>query len=100
MLKLLDIFWLAFNKVIEHTPALWDDNPYWTYQLHADIVQALRKGDEAEAGKALNAHHAGIEIRLERTTLSGSTLNVDPLSFSPEFSPYAALNSAGSHNNQ
>jgi DNA-binding FadR family transcriptional regulator len=68
MLKLLDIFWLAFNKAIERTPELWDDNPYWTYQLHADIVQALRQGDEVAAGKALIAHHAGIESRLARTT--------------------------------
>lgn len=67
LLKLLDIFWLTFNKVIERTPALWDDNPYWTYQLHKDIVQALRKGDEVEAGKALQAHHIGIRLRLERT---------------------------------
>jgi DNA-binding FadR family transcriptional regulator len=68
MLKLLDIFWLAFNKAIERTPELWDDNPYWTYQLHADIVQALRQRDEVAAAKALIAHHAGIESRLARTT--------------------------------
>jgi DNA-binding FadR family transcriptional regulator len=77
MLKLLDIFWLAFNKVIQHTPALWDDNPYWTYQLHAAIVVALRDGDAAEASKALKAHHAGVELRLERATISRVGLDVD-----------------------
>jgi DNA-binding FadR family transcriptional regulator len=69
LIKLLDVFWLVFHKAIEHTPALWDDNPYWTYQSHAEIVRALRSGDETEAGKALNAHHAGLESRLARTSI-------------------------------
>ena len=73
LLKLLDIFWLVLNKAIQHNAALWDDNPLWTCQLHADIVQALRTGDEAEAGSALFEHYAGIEQRLARTTPEDAT---------------------------
>lgn len=73
LLKLLDIFWLVLNKAIQHNPVLWDDNPLWTCQLHADIVQALRTGDEAEAGRALFKHYAGIEQRLARTTPKDAT---------------------------
>jgi DNA-binding FadR family transcriptional regulator len=67
LLKLLDIFWLVLNKAIQQNPVLWDDSPLWTCQLHAEIVKALHSGDEAQASKALFAHYAGIETRLERT---------------------------------
>lgn len=70
MLKLLDIFWLTFNKVVEHTPALWDDNPYLTYQLHAAIVQALHKRDVEAVSNALkDSHLLGLKTRLSRATL-------------------------------
>lgn len=67
LLKLLDIFWLVLNKAIQQNPVLWDDSPLWTCQLHAEIVRALRSGDEIQASQALFAHYAGIETRLERT---------------------------------
>lgn len=67
LLKLLDIFWLVLNKSIQQNPVLWDDNPLWTCQLHAEIVTALRSGDEALAARALYEHYAGIEQRLART---------------------------------
>lgn len=67
LLKLLDIFWLVLNKTIQQNPILWDDNPLWTCQLHAEIVTALRSGDEGVAAQALFEHYAGIEQRLDRT---------------------------------
>lgn len=64
LLKLLDIFWIVMRRVSEQNPALWDNNPKWTYQLHAEIVEALRSADAERVREALSNHYGGLESRL------------------------------------
>lgn len=66
VLKLLDIFWLAFNKAAQQV-AITTPNPRKTYRDHAAIVEAVAAGDAAGAQEALRNHYADILGRLERT---------------------------------
>lgn len=64
LLKLLDIFWIVMRRVSKQNPELWDNNPKWTYQLHAKIVEALRAMDAERVREALASHYSGLESRL------------------------------------
>lgn len=63
--RLLDVFWMAFNKASRQIP-IWDGDPLATYHAHAAIIAAIRADDPARASIALDAHYAGLEGRLER----------------------------------
>ncbi|MCC6455515.1 MAG: FadR family transcriptional regulator [Caldilineaceae bacterium] len=65
LLRLLDIFWLAFHKAInQKTLSSWDSNPQQTYRNHAAIVDAIAEGNAATARVALERHYTGIITRL------------------------------------
>lgn len=65
LLKVLDIFWLTFHKAAKHAD-LWDNDPMWTYQAHAAILDALDTGDPERTRQALVAHYDGLERRLNK----------------------------------
>lgn len=65
LLKLLDVFWLAFNKATNRAD-LRNNNPIGTFNDHAAIFEAIVNKDPEQARKALDQHYAVIEGRLER----------------------------------
>lgn len=65
LIRLLDIFWLAFHKAIElKTLSNWDKNSLQTYHDHVAIVAALQASDSAAARHALDRHYNGIVERI------------------------------------
>lgn len=65
LLRLLDIFWLAFHKAIEQKALSdWDSNPLQTYRNHAAIVAAIEESNPALVRSALEQHYGGIVQRL------------------------------------
>lgn len=65
MLKLLDVFWLAYRKASESID-LRNDDPMQTYFDHELIVKAVQSGDVAGARNAMtHNHYAGLLRRLD-----------------------------------
>ena len=62
LLKVLDAFWLTFNKATENQ-AIADSDPDETYKVHSQIVGAVRRGDVAGAREALDRHYTAVEGR-------------------------------------
>ena len=65
LLKVLDVFWLAFRKASDHAD-LKDPDPMSTYLDHVAIVDAVTARDVKKTRVALDRHYAGIEGRLAR----------------------------------
>ena len=65
LLKLLDVFWLAFHKATNRAD-LRNTNPLSTYRDHLAIVEAIARKDVEEARKALDYHYSAIEDRLDQ----------------------------------
>ena len=64
LLKLLDVFWLAFTKTMQVID-IHDPDPMKTYEDHAVIVAAVAARDAARAADALiHRHYAGIASRI------------------------------------
>ena len=66
--RLLDVFWLTFNRLQNHGEAPKSE-PLKTYRDHRAIVQAIQLGNIEQAQTALLVHYSGIEERLERSLL-------------------------------
>jgi DNA-binding FadR family transcriptional regulator len=62
LLKVLDAFWLTFNKASEIQEIAHSD-PDETYEVHSQIVNAVASGDAERARKALDQHYAAVESR-------------------------------------
>lgn len=62
LLRLLDVFWMAYHTAARHLGA--DPDPERTWQEHLAILEAIEAGDADRAGRALEAHYAGIKQRL------------------------------------
>lgn len=71
LLKMIDMFWLTFHEASARFE-LTDQDPAWTYQLHVPIVDAIKRGDAAEARHYLAEHHAGLTNRMRRAVEKGS----------------------------
>ena len=65
LLRLLDVFWLTFNKAAAHAD-LQDTEPLRTYRDHRAIVEAIAAGDAAATRRALDQHYDGLKGRLAR----------------------------------
>lgn len=65
LLRLLDLFWLAFHKAAEQADIL-DPNPRRTYLDHAAILTAVAAQDTEQARLALDKHYDGLGGRLKR----------------------------------
>lgn len=65
LLKLLDIFWLAFRKA-SRGPGLLDDDPLATLESHVRIVDALSARDVDRSRQALEDHYQSITRRLHQ----------------------------------
>jgi DNA-binding FadR family transcriptional regulator len=65
LLRLLDVFWLTFNKAAAHAD-LHDTDPLRTYRDHRAIVEAIAAGDAAATRRALDQHYDGLKGRLAR----------------------------------
>jgi DNA-binding FadR family transcriptional regulator len=63
LLKLLDVFWLAFHKATNRAD-LRNPDPYSTYKDHLAILDAIARKDVEQANIALDHHYAAIEGRL------------------------------------
>ncbi len=61
--RLLDIFWLTFNR-LHYQGEATKSEPMKTYRDHRAIVQAIKTGDVIQAQEALLKHYSGIESRL------------------------------------
>lgn len=66
MLRLLDVFWLAWQRAAESID-IQDRTPLRTYQDHVAIVDAIEAGDVEAARTALEHHYKGIQLRLLET---------------------------------
>lgn len=64
LIKLLDVFWLAFSRASAHANILSPD-PQATYLDHAAIVEAVVARDSDRAKVALANHYRGIRDRLD-----------------------------------
>lgn len=67
LLKLLDVFWLAYSRASEHAD-IGSPDPLPTYRDHAAIAAAVARGDAAAARVALDAHYAGLTGQIDRAT--------------------------------
>jgi DNA-binding FadR family transcriptional regulator len=65
LLKMIDMFWLTFHEASARFE-LTDQDPVWTYQLHVPIVDAIKRGQAAEARQHLADHHSGLTERMKR----------------------------------
>jgi DNA-binding FadR family transcriptional regulator len=65
LLKLLDIFWLAFRKASQHAE-LTDIKPVSTYLDHLAILEAVKAQEVEAAQLALDRHYNSLHGRLER----------------------------------
>jgi len=65
LLRLLDLFWLAFHRAAIQADIL-DPNPSRTYLDHADILAAVTAQDTTQARLALDRHYDGLRGRLMR----------------------------------
>jgi DNA-binding FadR family transcriptional regulator len=70
LLKMIDMFWLTYHEASAHFE-LTDHEPEWTYQLHVPIVDAIKRGDAAEARQHLAKHHSGLTERMKRAVDKG-----------------------------
>lgn len=67
LLKLLDVFWLAFRKAIDYADAnLRDRNPMKTYQAHVAILDSVVAGEVEQARISLKQHYDDVEDRLHQ----------------------------------
>lgn len=64
LLRLLDIFWLAFSEASKVDEHVKDLDPQRTYGDHVAIADAVRTGDAGAARGALDQHYAGLANRL------------------------------------
>jgi DNA-binding FadR family transcriptional regulator len=69
LLKLLDVFWLAFHKATDRAD-LRNNNPISTYEDHLAILEAITRKDVEQTRAALEHHYAAIEERLEQVKQS------------------------------
>jgi len=70
LLKMIDMFWLTFHEASARFE-LTDQEPGWTYQLHVPIVDAIKRGQPAEARHYLAEHHSGLTARMQRAMEKG-----------------------------
>jgi DNA-binding FadR family transcriptional regulator len=71
LLRLIDTFWLAFSRAVQHAAVLTDATPLSTYQDHLEIVDAIAARDVPRARLALEQHYAGIQAKLEHAQSAG-----------------------------
>ena len=71
LLRLIDTFWLAFSRAVQHAALLTDATPLSTYQDHLEIVEAIAARDVPRARLALGQHYAGIQTKLEHAQATG-----------------------------
>ena len=69
LLKLLDVFWLAFHKATNRAD-LRNTTPLSTYRDHLAILEAIARKDVEQARTALEHHYSAIEGRLEQVKQS------------------------------
>ncbi len=66
LIKLLDVFWLAFFKASDDL-TLDNADPMATWRDHQAIVEAIERQDAAAARTLLDAHYDGITRLLEQS---------------------------------
>lgn len=76
LLKLLDMFWLAFNKAASHID-LQNPTPMSTYHDHEAIVDTIETRDTARARAAFDQHYAGVAERLAEARQRQQAPSVD-----------------------
>ena len=65
LLRLLDVFWLALRKAVDHSPVeLVDHNPMQTYRDHELILDTVIRKDVEQACQALAQHYENVAERL------------------------------------
>lgn len=64
LLRLLDIFWLAFSEASKIDEHIQDLDPVRTHRDHVAIADAVAAGDVEAARDALDQHYAGLANRL------------------------------------
>lgn len=64
LLRLLDIFWLAFREASKFDEHIQDLDPVRTHRDHVAIADAVKTRDNAAAGEALDQHYSGLAKRL------------------------------------
>lgn len=64
LMRLLDIFWLAFREASKIDEHIQDLDPVRTHRDHVAIADAVTKRDVAAARDALDQHYAGLANRL------------------------------------
>lgn len=64
MLKLLDIFWMAFHRAFRQAD-LKNTDIELTFQNHKAILLAIMANDVSQARRALEQHYTGIQTGLE-----------------------------------
>ena len=62
LLRLLDVFWLAYRTASRHIAE--DADPDRTYRDHAAILEAISARDAVGARRALEQHYTGLKERL------------------------------------
>jgi DNA-binding FadR family transcriptional regulator len=62
LLRLLDVFWLAFRNASKHMEP--DANPEQTWRDHVVIMEAVSAQDVPRAREALERHYTGLTVRL------------------------------------
>lgn len=67
--KLLDIFWIAFNRASNFND-LENPNPLDTWKDHHEIVEAVARKDVEEARRKLDDHYKGIGQVIEQNLKS------------------------------
>ena len=72
LLKLLDVFWLAFRKASDHS-TIDNTDLMRTYRDHVAIAERVAAKDVAGARAALESHYTGIQARLERAQQNSVT---------------------------
>lgn len=66
LLKLLDIFWIAFHNAALEAVAQ-NTTPGQTYLDHAAILEAIKAKDAAQVRQAIDRHYGALEIRIKTT---------------------------------
>ena len=71
LLRLLDIFWMAYRNASKHLVP--DEHPEQTWREHAAILDAIEARDPDRARAALERHYTGLKDRLAVARSRSST---------------------------
>lgn len=75
LLRLLDIFWLAFSEASKVDEHIQDLDPVRTHRDHVAIADAVAERNVEAARDALDQHYAGLTDRLTHAQALSATLS-------------------------